>query len=106
VRVSKSLLVLLLLIPSARPAAAQHTRYDWKTWGAVSDTLRAEQGAVRLILSSAFVVEGSERVAIAVVIVRGGRDHYRKVAAEAPLAADRRYALYAFLLLESVIRCE
>lgn len=62
VRVSKTLLVLLLLIPSVRPPAAQETRYDWRSWGAVSDTLRAARGAERLSLSSAFVVEGSERV--------------------------------------------
>ena len=62
VRPSKSALVLLLLVPFARPSVAQDAHFDWRTWGAVSDTLRASAGGGRLSLSSPFVVEGSERV--------------------------------------------
>jgi hypothetical protein len=63
-RASKIAVALLLWIPFARVCHADSSRYDWQKWGAVSDTLRATAQGGRLELTSAFILESSERVAV------------------------------------------
>ena len=54
--------VLLLVIAVGRVCLAETGPYDWKSWGAASDTLRVVTRGARLTLSSPFIVVGSERV--------------------------------------------
>jgi 3',5'-cyclic AMP phosphodiesterase CpdA len=64
VRLSNIVFVLLLVFPAGGLCLAETGSYDWESWGAASDTLRAVKSGERLDLSSPFIVEQSERVTV------------------------------------------
>jgi hypothetical protein len=44
------------------PSYSQPLDYDWKSWGAVTDTLRTEAPGRRLLLTAPFILAGSDTV--------------------------------------------
>lgn len=59
-----ALSVLIVFAGSWGAAHAEPQKIDWKSWGAVSDTLRSVQRGERRSLSAPFIVEASERVVV------------------------------------------
>ncbi len=56
------LFAVVVVIGDATPALGQRVGYDWKSWGAVTDTLRVPAQGARFTLSFPFIAVGSETV--------------------------------------------
>jgi hypothetical protein len=63
-RLTLTIVVVFVVASAACVCAAATGGYDWESWGAVSDTLRAGAAGGRLTLSSPFIVAGSERILV------------------------------------------
>jgi hypothetical protein len=75
-RFSAGAFVLWLVVAGTalcRADAAEPRRVDWRSWGAVSDTLRSVKRGERIDLSVPFILEGSERVAVDGVELSAGQ---------------------------------
>lgn len=56
----------------ASTLSAQASDYDWRTWGAVTDTVVCADAQQRFTLSAPFIVEGTEKVYVDSVLVDNG----------------------------------